>query len=159
MDSLTLRIPWDMSSWNSFQALMPSFRFSSWDILTLDARTWRSVWISSSTYKHCLVMNFDNHLTPSITILLSQQWHFYTRFLINDFCTKLSLYMLYDHVFHNCWCTLQKKLFSLGVNNWETSILQQPPMHPRGRIHKQHGCVCTLHLWTVHCSHEPPDTE
>ena len=35
-----------------------------------------------------------------------------------------------------------KKLFGLGVNNWETSILQQLPMHLHGRIHKQQGCVC-----------------
>jgi len=35
-------------------------------------------------------MNFDNHWTPSIMILLSQQQHLYTGFLINNFHTKLS---------------------------------------------------------------------
>jgi hypothetical protein len=65
LDSLTLRIPCDMSSWNSFQTLMPSFRFSSWDIFTFDARTWRSVWISCSTYEHYSysLMNSGNSLT------------------------------------------------------------------------------------------------
>jgi len=37
-----------------------------------------------------------------------------------------------------------KKLFGLGVNNWENGILQQLPMHPHGRIHKQHGCMCEV---------------
>jgi len=45
-----------------------------------------------------------------------------------------------------------KKLFGWGGNNWETSILQQLPMHPHGRIHKQHGCVCVCVCVCVKCS-------
>lgn len=47
--SLTFRKPWEMSLWSSPQAVIPSFRFSSEDFLSLAFKTWRMVWISYST--------------------------------------------------------------------------------------------------------------
>ena len=50
-DSRTVFMDWLKSSVNSRHTVMPNLRFKSWACLTLEPKTWRRVWISSSVWK------------------------------------------------------------------------------------------------------------